>query len=301
MFPWWLDLTISSCLASLFPPRYEEGRSILEGCAAPALRKDLGSHSKSSQRLLCGLVGQALPQEESALQTNGVGLGDGQGDGGCSALQRLPAEMVRLSRPGLARCHRLCHVWSLMSLMSLALAQVPASCPPSILRPTVCFVSDLPWFTGWISVESLSPNRAGHAEDVLLKSGEKFAAIIFRTLRPIPKNWQAWKLGGHAVNVEDCCLSCLWLCTQKISKDMVVHNQNFVQFRSLAQMLAVGYDVQQRWEVDGWVLPRAWAHTRGCWNEKVSCALDGKGWMRNFVMFCYVLFKHVETEDAEFL
>lgn len=46
------------------------------------------------------------------------------------------------------------------------------------------------WFSSKTWRDAI-PKRHTKTQDVLLKSGEKLAAIVFQTLRPIPRNWQA--------------------------------------------------------------------------------------------------------------
>lgn len=78
--------------------RYDERRSVSESREAPKIWKDFGSYEKPSQRLLCGMVGQALSEETSTFQANGMGLGNQQRYGGCYTVQGISTEVLRMSR-----------------------------------------------------------------------------------------------------------------------------------------------------------------------------------------------------------
>lgn len=198
------------CASLHSEPRYDERRSVSESREAPKIWKDFGSYEKPSQRLLCGMVGQALSQETSTFQANGMGLGNKQRYGGCYTVQGISTEVLRMSRRdwdhNLPACSFNFSPWKLKDWVTGPSELPTIDFAPNSVAASDEFLTRMQWWRGlidfwddlnvhrWFSSNTWRdaiPKRHTKTQDVLLKSGEKLAAIVFQTLRPIPRNWQA--------------------------------------------------------------------------------------------------------------
>ena len=113
-----------------------KGDPSLKAVKHPKFGKILVATRNLSQRLLCGMVGQALSEETSTFQANGMGLGNKQRYGGCYTVQGISTEVLRMSRQD--SDHNLQLAASTSHLLIERFGwQVPASCLPLILHPIV--------------------------------------------------------------------------------------------------------------------------------------------------------------------